>query len=64
MSGAELPIWRVTVVADLEVALEVFRPCLPGRGAKEKDDRLFLEALHFLALHNITRRALPERLGH
>lgn len=58
--------------ADWEVALEVFRLCLPRRGAKAKslprtrsgDDRLFLEALHFFAVHNITWRALPERFGH
>ena len=49
--------------ADWEVALEVFRLCLPRRGAKAKDDRLFLEALHFFSVHNITWRALPERFG-
>lgn len=49
--------------ADWAVALEVFRACLPARGAKAKDDRLFLEALHFFAVHNITWRALPERFG-
>lgn len=49
---------------DWEVALEVFRLCLPRRGAKAKDDRLFLETLHFFAAHNITWRALPEQLGH
>jgi transposase len=49
--------------ADWEIALEVFRVCLPARGAKAKDDRLFLEALHFFAVHNITWRALPERFG-
>ncbi len=49
--------------SDWEVALEVFRLCLPRRGAKAKDDRLFLEALHFFAVHNITWRALPERFG-
>ena len=49
--------------ADWEIALEVFRACLPSRGAKAKDDRLFLEALHFFAVHNITWRALPERFG-
>ena len=48
---------------DWEVTLEVFRACLPARGAKAKDDRLFLEALHFFAVHNITWRALPERFG-
>ena len=49
--------------ADWEAAVEVFRHCLPRRGAKAKDDRLFLEALHFFAVHNITWRALPERFG-
>lgn len=35
--------------ADWEIALEVFRACLPARGAKARDDRLFLEALrHFI----------------
>ena len=29
--------------ADWELALDVFRACLPARGAKAKDDRLFLE---------------------
>ena len=48
---------------DWEIALEIFRACLPARGAKAKDDRLFLEALHFFAVHNITWRALPERFG-
>ena len=48
---------------DWAVALEVFRACLPARGAKARDDRLFLEALHFFAVHNITWRALPERFG-
>jgi len=49
--------------ANWAIALEVFRACLPARGAKAKDDRLFLEALHFFAVHNITWRALPERFG-
>ena len=49
--------------ADWELALEVFRACLPARGAKAKDDRLFLEALHHFTVHNITWRALPERFG-
>ena len=49
--------------ADWELALDVFRACLPARGAKAKDDRLFLEALHHFTVHNITWRALPERFG-
>ena len=49
--------------ADWELALDVFRACLPARGAKAKDDRLFLEALHHFTVHNITWRALPKRFG-
>jgi transposase len=48
---------------DWALALEVFRACLPRRGAKARDDRLFLEALHYFSVHNITWRALPERFG-
>ena len=48
---------------DWDLALEVFRACLPARGAKARDDRLFLEALHHFTVHNITWRALPERFG-
>ncbi len=35
-----------------------------GLGFLAKDDRLFLEALHFFSVHNIAWRALPERFGH
>ena len=49
--------------ADWELALDVFRACLPARGAKAKNDRLFLEALHHFTVHTITWRALPERFG-
>ncbi len=48
---------------DWELALEVFRVCLPRVGAKANNDRLFLEALHYFTVHNITWRALPERFG-
>lgn len=44
--------------------LEVFRACLPRRGRKAADDRLFLEALHFFTVENVRWRALPERFGH
>ena len=40
--------------SDWDLALEAFRACLPARGAKAKDDRLFLEALHHFTVHNIT----------
>ena len=49
---------------DWELAIELFRQCLPRRGRKGRDNRLFLEALHYFAVHNITWRALPERFGH
>jgi transposase len=49
---------------DWELAVELFRQCLPRRGRKGRDDRLFLEALHYFTVHNITWRALPERFGH
>ncbi|MGV2135399.1 transposase [Agrobacterium vitis] len=50
--------------ADWAVALEVFRASLPRRGDKGRDDRLFLEALHYFSVNNITWRGLPERYGH
>lgn len=45
-------------------ALEVFRACLPRRGRKVADHRLFLEAMHFFTVENVRWRALPERFGH
>jgi transposase len=44
-------------------ALAVFRACLPRRGRKSENDRLFLEALHFFTVENVRWRALPERFG-
>ena len=38
--------------------------CLPRRGRKAADDRLFLEAMHFFTVENVRWRALPERFGH
>jgi transposase len=49
---------------DWVITLEVFRACLPRRGRKAADDRLFLEAMHFFAVENVRWRALPERFGH
>jgi hypothetical protein len=37
--------------------------CRSRRGAKGRNDRIFLEALHDFAVHNITWRALPEAFG-
>ena len=33
------------------------------RGDKGRNDRKFLEALHYFVVHNITWRALPEKFG-
>ena len=45
------------------VVLEVFRGCLSRCGDKGRDDRMFLEAMHYFAVHNITWRALPPGYG-
>jgi transposase len=49
---------------DWEHTILVFRACLPRRGRKGVDDRLFLEALPFFTVENVRWRALPERYGH
>jgi transposase len=54
----------MSVSTGWELALEVFRARLPRRGAKGRDDRVFLKALHGFTIHDITWRALPERFGH
>jgi transposase len=41
----------------------VFRACLPRRGRKAANERLFLEAMHFFTVENVRWRALPERFG-
>jgi len=48
---------------DLAIALDVFRACRSRRGDKGRDDRKFLEALHYFTVHNITWRALPAEFG-
>lgn len=48
---------------DWDVVLTVFRSVRSRRGAKGRDDRKFLEALHFFTVHNITWRALPATFG-
>ena len=49
--------------ADWDLVLKVFRAVLPRRGDKGRDDRKFLEALHYFTVHNITWRALPTEFG-
>ena len=48
---------------DWEIVLEVFRACRSRRGAKGRNDRRFLEALHYFSVHNVTWRALPAEFG-
>jgi transposase len=48
---------------DWAVVLEVFRASCSRRGDKGRNDRRFLEALHYFTLHNITWRALPVEFG-
>lgn len=49
---------------DRQAAVAVFRASLPRRGAKGRNDRLFLEALHHhLASAAETRQVLPKRFG-
>jgi transposase len=49
--------------ADWTDTLELFRACLPRRGRKASNDRLFPEAMHFFTLENVRWRALPDRFG-
>jgi hypothetical protein len=39
--------------ADWEIVVEVFRAARSRRGDKGRDDRKFMEALHFFTVHNI-----------
>ena len=48
---------------DWEVVLDVFRAARSRRGDKGRDDRRFLEALHYFTVHKITWRALPAEFG-
>src|SRR4051794_37534710 len=48
---------------DWEIVVQVFRAVRSRRGDKGRDDRTFLEALHYFAVHNITWRALPAAFG-
>src|SRR5829696_2348928 len=48
---------------DWATVVQVFRACRSRRGDKGRDDRTFLEALHYFSVHNMTWRALPEAFG-
>ena len=49
--------------ADWDIVLRVFQAVRSRRGDKGRDDRKFLEAVHFFTVHNITWRALPAEFG-
>ena len=48
---------------DWAIAIEVFQAVRSKRGDPGRDDRKFLEALHYFTVHNITWRALPAEFG-
>lgn len=48
---------------DWEVVLELFDAAQSERGEPGRDDRKFLEALHYFTVHSITWRALPAEFG-
>ncbi len=49
--------------ADWTRVLQVFKASRSRRGDRGRDDRRFLEALHYFSVHNITWRALPAKFG-
>ena len=48
---------------DWSITLKVFDAARSRRGQPGRDDRKFLEALHYFTVHNITWRALPAEFG-
>src|SRR4051812_49605382 len=48
---------------DWAAVVKLFRACRSRRGDKGRNDRKFLEALHYFTVHNITWRALPAEVG-
>ncbi|MDE2181623.1 MAG: hypothetical protein KGJ78_01240 [Alphaproteobacteria bacterium] len=46
---------------DCQVALEAFGASLSRRGERSRNDGKFLDALHYVSVHNITWRALSGR---
>src|SRR5438477_3807029 len=49
--------------ADWEIVVEAFQAARSRRGDMGRDDRKFLQALHYFTVHNITWRALPAEFG-
>ena len=49
---------------DWAIVLAVFDAAQSRSGEPGRDDRKFLEAMHFFTVHNLTWRALPAEYGH
>jgi len=48
---------------DWSITVAVFRLARSRRGQPGRDDRKFLESLHYFTVHNLTWRALPAEFG-
>jgi transposase len=48
---------------DWTLVVDIFRAVRSKRGDKGRDDRRFLEALHYFTVHSISWRAVPAELG-
>jgi len=48
---------------DWTIVLQLFAAARSRRGQPGRNDRKFLEALHFFTVHNLTWRALPAEFG-
>ena len=48
---------------DWSIVLKVFDAAQSSRGEPGRDDRKFLEAVHYFTVHSITWRALPSDFG-
>jgi transposase len=63
-SAGEEPVMLTEMTdAEWEIVVEAFRAARSRRGGRGRDDRKFLEALHYFAVNNITWRALPKEFG-
>jgi len=49
--------------SDWSIVLEVFDAAQSSRGEPGRDDRKFLEAIHYFVVHSISWRALPAEYG-
>ena len=49
--------------AEWEIVIGAFQAARSHRGGRGRDDRKFLEALHYFTVNNITWRALPNEFG-